>query len=155
MDSHTLDSHMLDSHRLEGDPPADAPGAVDPARESANLRAIKEAFRAMAEGGIRASVDAMLRISHESCRFRPASAEGRVLQGHDEVRAFFSAAEANGTSISVRPRIFEEHGDEIVVTGSMRVMQPEGSFAERQIRWIYRFRDGLVEEACWGPRHSD
>jgi hypothetical protein len=155
MDSHTVDSHMLDPHQLEGDPHADAPGAAGPTGESANLRAMKEVFRAVAEGGIRAGVDALLRISHEDCRFRPASAEGRVLEGHDEVRTFFGAAEATGTSISVRPRLFEEHGDEIVVSGSMRVMQPEGSFAERQIRWIYRFRDGLVEEACWGPRHSD
>ena len=123
--------------------------------ESANVRAIKEAFRAMAEGGIGASIDALLQISHQDCRFRPASAEGKVLEGHDEVRAFFSAAETSGTSISVRARTFEEHGDEVVVSGSMRVIQPEGSFAERQIRWIYRFRDGLVEEACWSPRHSD
>ena len=155
MDSRTLDSRLLDSHQLDGSLPADAPGATGKTAESANLRGIKEAFRAMAEGGISASVDALLQISHEDCRFRPASAEGKVLEGHDEVRAFFSAAEATGSSISVRPRSFEEHGDEVVVSGSMRVMQPEGSFAERQIRWIYRFRDGLVEEACWSPRHSD
>ena len=155
MDSHTLDSRPLDSDQLDGSLPADAPAATGTTGESANLRGIKEAFRAMAEGGIGASVDALLEISHEDCRFRPASAEGRVLEGHDEVRAFFSAAETTGKSISVRPRSFEEHGDEVVVSGSMRVMQPEGSFAERQIRWIYRFRDGLVEEACWSPRHSD
>ncbi len=155
MDSRTLDSHMLDSHQLEGNLPADAPGATGTPSESANLRAIKEVFRANAEGGIGGGVDALLQISHEDCRFRPASAVGRVLEGHDEVRAFFRAAEATGKSISVRPRIFEEHGDEVVVSGSLRVMQPEGSFAERQISWIYRFRDGLLEEACWGPRHSD
>jgi hypothetical protein len=33
------------------------------------------------------------------------------------------------------------------------VMRREGSFAESQVRWIYRFRDGLVEEARWRPRH--
>ena len=155
MDSRTLDSHLLDSHQLEATPPANAPGTTGTSSESANVRAIKEAFRAMAEGGIGASVDALLQISHKDCRFRPASAEGRVLEGHDEVRAFFSSAETTGKSITVRARTFEEHGDEVVVSGSMRVIQPEGSFAERQIRWIYRFRDGLVEEACWSPRHSD
>jgi ketosteroid isomerase-like protein len=155
MDSRTLDSHVLDSHQLEASLPANAPGTTGTTSESANVRAIKEAFRAMAEGGIGASVDALLQISHKDCRFRPASAEGRVLEGHDEVRAFFSSAETTGKSITVRARTFEEHGDEVVVSGSMRVIQPEGSFAERQIRWIYRFRDGLVEEACWSPRHSD
>lgn len=155
MDSHTLDSHLLDSDQLEANLPADAPGVASTTSESANVRAIKEAFRAMAEGGIGASIDALLQISHEDCRFRPASAEGKVLEGHDEVRAFFRAADTTGASISVRARSFEGHGDEVVVRGSMRVIQPEGSFAERQVRWIYRFRDGLVEEACWSPRHSD
>lgn len=141
-----MDSHTLDSHHLERDLTPDDPGA--------NVRAVKEAFRVFSDGGAMAGVEALLLISHQNCRFRPPSAEGRMLEGHDEIRAYFSEALAAGTSVSVRPRIFEENGDEVVVSGSTRVMRPGGSFAERQIRWIYRFRDGLVEEAGWRPRHS-
>ena len=140
-----MDSHTLDSHHLEPNLTPDDAGA--------NLRAIKEAFRVFTDTGVTSGVEALLRISHQDCRFSPPSAEGRVLEGHEEVRAYFREALAAGTSVTVRPRIFEEHGDEVVVSGSTRVMRPGGSFAERQVRWIYRFRDGLVEEAGWRPRH--
>lgn len=140
MDSRTLGSHHLENDLTEADP-------------GANLRAVKEAFRVFTDEGATAGVEALLLICHEDCRFSPASGEGRVLEGHDEIRAYFSEALAAGMSVSVRPRAFEENGDEVVVSGSTRVMRPGGSFAERQIRWIYRFRDGLVEEAGWLPRH--
>ena len=155
MDSHPLGSHMLDSHHLQHDLPADEPGAVGTPAVAANLSAIEAVFRTLAEEGMLAGVEALLQVSHENLRFQPASAEGRVLDGHDQVRAFFSEAEAAGRSIRIRPRSFEEHGDEVVVGGSMRMMRPDGSFAERQVRWTFRFRDGLLEAACWSPRHSD
>lgn len=140
-----MDSPMLDSHDLEPRSPEDHSGA--------NLRAIQEAFRVFADGGTVAGVEALLLISHRDCRYSPPSASGRVLQGREEVLAFYSEAAAEGTSISVRPRSFTAEGDEVVVSGSTRLMRREGSFAESQVRWIFRFRDGLVEEARWTPRH--
>jgi len=140
-----MDSPTLDSHDFERHLPDNAPGA--------NLRAIQEAFRVFTDGGAIAGVEALLLISHPDCRFSPPSAAGQVLQGPEQVLAFYREAAAGGTSISVRPRSFTEEGDEVVVSGSMRVIRREGSFAESQVRWIYRFRDGLVEEARWSPRH--
>lgn len=141
-----MDSPALDSHDLEASLPDNAPGA--------NLHAIEEAFRVFADRGAIAGVEALLLISHDNCRFSPPSAEGRVLEGREQVLAFYNETAAEGTSISVRPRSFTEAGDEVVVSGSVRIMRREGSFAERQVRWIYRFRDGLVEEARWTPRHQ-
>jgi ketosteroid isomerase-like protein len=120
--------------------------------ESANMTAIKEAFRAFSEDGVNAGVEALLRCAHEDCVFRPFSAGSTALHGHDEVRAHFRRAQASGGSSVVRPKRFEENGDEIVVTGSIRVLRQGGGFAESQVRWIYTFRDGLVQEAHWGPR---
>lgn len=136
---------MLDSQDLDRRPPEND--------SAANLRAIQEAFRVFTDGGAIAGVEALLLISHRDCRFSPPSASGRVLEGREEVLAFYNEVAAQGTSISVRPRSFTAEGDEVVVSGSMRVMRREGSFAESQVRWIYRFRDGLVEEARWRPRH--
>ena len=147
MDSPAVDSHQLEAQLTEGG--ACAPGPPPP--ESANLRAIKEAFRAFTEGGASAGAEALLRISHADCRFLPSGAGERVLQGHEELRAYLSGPREDEASVSVYPRRFAEHGDEVVVTGSMRVLRPEGGFAESQVSWIYRFRDGLVEEAAWGP----
>ena len=120
--------------------------------ESANLLAIKEAFRAFTEDGVDAGVEALLSCAHEDCVFRPFSAGAPELHGHAKVRAHFRRAAQAGGTIEVRPQRFEENGDEVVVSGSIRVLRPGGGFAESQIRWIYTFRDGLVQEAHWGPR---
>jgi ketosteroid isomerase-like protein len=140
-----MDSPTLDSHGVEPPLPESVPGT--------NLRAIEEAFRTFTDVGAMAGVEALLLISHHDCRFAPPGAAGRVLEGREEVLAYYEEAAAGGTSISVRPRSFTEHGDEVEVSGSMRVIRSEGSFAESQVRWIYRFRDGLIEEARWSPRH--
>jgi ketosteroid isomerase-like protein len=123
-----------------------------PTPESSNLQVIRECFAAFSEAGVEAGLEALLRHSHEDCVFRPYTAAGQVLRGRDEVRRFFREAIAGGTTMSIRAQSFEEHGDEVVVNGSLRVGRPEGGFAESQIRWTYRFREGLVEEARWDPR---
>jgi ketosteroid isomerase-like protein len=115
---------------------------------------IKDAFRALADGGLQAGVDALLSCAHEDCLFRPFTAGERTLHGRSEVHAFFRDVLSTGQEMSVRPTSFEEAGDEIRVSGSMRLLRPTGGFAESQVRWTYRFRDGLVEEAHWGPRHE-
>lgn len=149
-----MDSPPVDFRVLRRDVPEHASAANGSPVESANLRAIKRAFTAFMESGTGAGVDALLRVAHDDCVFRPYSAGGRELCGHNEVRAYFRDAAAAGTSIRVTARSFEERGDEVIVSGSTRVGRPGGGFAESQICWIYRFRDGLVEEASWGPRHS-
>ena len=148
-----MDSLPVDSHVARRDLPEDGSGAIEPPVDSANVRAIKQAFRAFVEGGPGAGVEALLRVSHPDCRFVPYSAGQRELRGHEELRAYFRDAVAAGTSIRVTPRKFKERGDEVIVTGTTRVVRPGGAFAESQVCWIYRFRDGLVEAARWGPRH--
>ena len=145
---------MLDSHNLEQDLPSSGADPRALATESQNVQAVKDAFKAFTDAGAEAGVEALLAISHPDCRFRPPSADGRMLDGHDELRAYYREVLEAGTSVSVRPRSFkEEQRDEVVVVGSIRIIHPDASFAERQMRWIYRFRDGLVEEADWSPRH--
>ena len=56
--------------------------------------------------------------------------------------------------MTLRPATLEERGDEVVVNGYLRVVRPTGGFSESQIRWIYRFRDGRLEEARWSPRDA-
>jgi hypothetical protein len=75
-----------------------------------------------------------------------------VLRGPDEVRAFYRGQVESGTVITARPSSIEECGDDIVVNGSLRVLRPAGGFAESQISWTYRFRDGRVQEVRGGPR---
>jgi ketosteroid isomerase-like protein len=147
MDSLSVESRNLgvDSSRLDSE-------SNGVSAESANLRAIREAFRAFIEDGVEAGVERLMEVAHEECVFRPYTAGERVLHGREQARAFFRDAVAAGATMTVRPQSFEEYGDEVVVTGTVRLLRPGGGFAESQIRWIYAFRDGLVEEARWGPR---
>jgi ketosteroid isomerase-like protein len=122
--------------------------------ESANLLAIKEAFRTTLEDGFEAGLEALLQRAAEDIAFRPYIASDRVLHGQDEVRAYYREAIAAGTEMRLKATSFHESGDEVVVNGTMRVARPTGGFSESQISWTYRFRDGLLADAAWGPRQS-
>ena len=149
-----MDSPMLDSQQLESDLPQNGSGPTAPPVESANLRAIRLIFEALTEGGVAAGAEHLLRYSHPDCVYRLYMTGERLLHGRQEARDYFSEAVASGASMSVRARSFSEHGDEVVVSGSVRLQRPSGGFAESQISWRFRFRDGLVEAASWGPRAS-
>jgi ketosteroid isomerase-like protein len=130
------------------------PAAKDVRADSPNLEAIKEAFRASVDEGFEAGLEALLRVAHADCEFRPYIASDRVLRGHDEIRRYYGEAIAAGTQMRLNPTGFREAGDEVVVDGSIRVARPTGGFSESQISWTYRFRDGRLAEARWGPRRA-
>ena len=104
--------------------------------DSPSLQLIKNAFRLFEEEGMEAGVEGLLSISHPDCEYRPYAANGKVLRGTEETRAFFM--ENGGLSRSLRVRVHHE----------------SGGFSETQVRWVYRFRDGLVEAASWEPRYG-
>jgi ketosteroid isomerase-like protein len=121
--------------------------------DSPNLRVVKEMFEMLSEVGPVAAIEHLLQHAHADVEFRPYTGAGRVLRGRDEVRAFYRGEVESGTSFTARPTNFEECSDEVVVvTGSLRVGRPAGGFAESQLCWTYRFRDGRLQTAGWGPR---
>jgi ketosteroid isomerase-like protein len=120
--------------------------------ESANMRTIKEAFRASVDEGFEAGLDVLLRDAREDCEFRPYIASGHIICGHDAIRAFYRTAMTAGTEMRLRPSSFHEDGDTVVVNGSMRVGRPSGGFSESQISWTYKFREGRLAQASWSPR---
>jgi ketosteroid isomerase-like protein len=131
-------------------------GPVEPLAhpaDSPNLKVVKELFRAFLDEGVDATMQKLLRHSHEGTEFRLYSAAGRVLRGPGELREFFDQQAAEGTELSLRLGGFKERGDEVVVSGSVRLVRPTGGFAESQVCWFCRFReDGVLDSAHWGPR---
>jgi ketosteroid isomerase-like protein len=114
---------------------------------------VKEVWDTVAERGVAAGFDRLLLDSHEDVEMQPYAAEdGRVLRGADEIRSFFREAEAQGLSIRPKPRHFDEADDRVLVAGSIRVVRPDGSFAETMVRWTYAFRDDMLERLFWEPR---
>jgi ketosteroid isomerase-like protein len=122
--------------------------------DSPNLMVVKDAFEALEAGGVEAGLERLLSRAHADLEFRPYLAPERVLRGVEEVRAFFREQLAAGTALTLRPSSIEENGEEVVVLGSLRVLRPTGGFSESQLRWTYRFKDGLLREARWGPRQA-
>jgi ketosteroid isomerase-like protein len=130
-------------------------GPVEPGldhADSPNVRIVKDTFVVLGEGGMEAAIEHLLNHSHDDVEFAPYVGAGLVLRGRDEVRAYYRGQVESGTVMTARPSSVEESGDEVVVNGSLRVQRSTGGFAESQISWTYRFRDGLLQEARGGPR---
>jgi len=120
--------------------------------DSPNLALVKELYRAMQEDGLRQGGEYLADHVCEDATVRLYATNGRTLHGREEVRGFFAEAEGRGTSVVLRPREYHEDGDHVTVIGSARVQRSEGGFAETQVRWTWRFRNGLISEADWEPR---
>jgi ketosteroid isomerase-like protein len=130
-------------------------GPVEPGidhADSPNVLVVKETFEVLCEGGLEAAIEHLLRHSHDDVEFVPYVGGGLVLRGRDEVRAYYRGQIEAGTEMTARPSTIEECGDEVVVNGSLRVQRSTGGFAESQLSWTYRFRDGRITEARSGPR---
>jgi ketosteroid isomerase-like protein len=133
-------------------------GPVEPGLDSAdspNLRVVKGAFEALGEAGVEAAIEHLLNHAHDDVEFCPYVGNGQILRGHDQIRDFYRGQLDAGTAFVARTSAFEEcDGDVVVVKGSLRVVRATGGFAESQISWTYRFRDGLLQEARGGPRRA-
>jgi ketosteroid isomerase-like protein len=130
-------------------------GPVEPGldhADSPNVRLVKDTFDVLSESGLEAAIEHLLSHSHDDVEFAPYLGAGVVLRGPDEVRAFYRGQVESGTVLTARLSSIEECGDDIVVNGSLRVLRPTGGFAESQISWTYRFRDGRLQEVRGGPR---
>jgi ketosteroid isomerase-like protein len=120
--------------------------------DSPNVLVVKDAFDTLEQEGLEAGLERLLNHAHADVEFRPYVAAGRVLRGVDEVRTFFREQLADGTALSPRPTSYHARGDDVIVNGSLRIVRPTGGFSESQLSWTYHFRDGLIQEAGWGPR---
>jgi ketosteroid isomerase-like protein len=123
--------------------------------DSPNLATVKELYRSMQEDGLRQGGEYLADHVSDDARVRLYTTGQRVLHGREEVRGFFADAEGAGTRVVLRPREFLDEGDDVIVIGSARVQRSEGGFAETQVRWTWRFREGLISEADWEPRAGD
>lgn len=86
---------------------------------------------------VRASEE-LLAHSAEDVVFEPHSAQGRVLKGRDELRAFWEGFSDQGGQLRAGAYSITEEGDSVVVSGWMRTIR-EGRLADTQSRWVYRF----------------
>jgi ketosteroid isomerase-like protein len=122
--------------------------------DSPNVRIVKGAFEVLDESGLEAAVEHLLSHAHSDVEFRPYVEAGRVLRGADEVRAFYRGQIESGTIYMARLTSIDERADAVVANGSLRILQSTGGFAESQVSWTYRFRNGRIQDARTGPRRA-
>ena len=127
-----------------------------------DVDAVKRVFEIIARADATAGIEELLSFSHDDVEMRAYAARevsglgaGELLHGKDEVRDFFAKTRDEGFGITLRTRGFDVDGDTVVVRGSIRVARPDASFAEANVRWLFRFRDGLVDSIGWEPRAGD
>jgi hypothetical protein len=129
-----------------------------------NLASIQNVWRLYESSEMLPATEELMRISHDDVEVRsytahaaasPGQRDVDVMRGSEEILAFYRKADEDGISIKARARSFELEGDSVVVRGTVRVVRPDGSFAESKLRFSYRFRDGLVDEISWQSRPGD
>lgn len=123
-----------------------------------NLAAVQKVWRLHESSGTLAATEELMRISHEDVEVRsytahaaasPGERDVEAMRGSEAVMAFYRKADEDGVSIRARAKSFDVEGDSVVVRGTVRVVRPDGSFAESKLRFSYHFRDGLIDEIAW------
>ncbi len=109
---------------------------------SPNAAAVRELFRAFESGGL----ESVISITDPDVTWYPATAGGRMVRGHEELREHYGALAAHGVELRARMDALEELGDAVLVRGSLRV-ERWGELSESTVVWLYRLRDGKVREA--------
>jgi hypothetical protein len=92
----------------------------------------------METNNIARASEELLAHSAEDVVFEPIAAQGRVLEGREELRTFWESFEGDGAQIRAGAYSLTEDEDSVVVNGWVRTIR-DGRLADTQSRWVYRF----------------
>jgi ketosteroid isomerase-like protein len=106
--------------------------------DSPRVQLIQRLFELIETDNIARASEELVAHSAEDVVFEPLSAQGRVLEGRDELRRFWESFEGDGAQIRAGAYSVTEEGDSVVVSGWVRTIK-DGRLADTQSRWIYRF----------------
>ena len=103
------------------------------------VQVVRELWEAYDAGG----ADAMLAAAGEDVVWQPYVTPGRIYRTTAELRAALVALEEKGVRFEARWQDLEEHGNVVLVSGSVR-LDRSGDVEEREAHWAYHFRDGRL-----------
>jgi ketosteroid isomerase-like protein len=107
------------------------------------VRMMWAAFERDGIAGLRPYVD-------DDVEWTPASG-GSTLQGFDALVDYWSS---HASARSVVPHAWEQHGECVLVHGSLRMFR-DGGFVDTQPSWVYFFRDGTLRRAVGFASRED
>jgi ketosteroid isomerase-like protein len=102
----------------------------------------------------RQGLEAMLALTPPDVVWEPLRGSGRLLRSHEDLRAHFDEQKRAGRSQEARVYTFEPVGPHVVVSGSLRDVEPHG-FRESQPTWVYFFRGGRLVRAVGYPGEAE
>jgi ketosteroid isomerase-like protein len=102
----------------------------------ARVRKMWAAFQRDGIAGMRPYVD-------DDVEFVPTEDEATI-RGYEALAAYWHD---QGSKQSVVPHAWEQHGECVLVHGSLRMFR-DGGFVDTQPSWVYFFRDGKLRRAC-------
>jgi ketosteroid isomerase-like protein len=88
-------------------------------------------------------MDSFLSVLHPDVDAHPSIDGAPRLRGRDEVARWWGQFATLDGDLEVRPLEFEARGDSVIVRGYLR-QRAGRALAERQVHWLYEFRDGQV-----------
>jgi ketosteroid isomerase-like protein len=107
------------------------------------VRRIWAAFERDGVAGIRPFID-------DDVEWMPSESTGPV-RGLDALEEYWRT---HGSRQTVVPHAWEQHGECVLVHGSMRMFR-DGGFVDTQPSWVYFFRgDKLLRAAAFGSRED-
>lgn len=112
---------------------------------SARMELVRRLFEVFDRDG----VEGVLEIVPDDVVWVPSSGDGRRLVGA-EVAEHLQAQASAGVQQDQRLLGIEEHGEDVVVQGSLRFSTASGHVDE-QLYWVYRFEGDRLREALAFP----
>src|SRR4051794_5008128 len=88
----------------------------------------------------------MAELVTDDCEWR--SLAGKQLYiGPEGIRQYVDENFASAANVSVVEYTVREIGDLIAVSGSLNVVETSGAMAQRQVHWLFTFREGRIARA--------
>jgi ketosteroid isomerase-like protein len=113
-------------------------------------RVVKRIWRAFDRQGL----EAMLSLVPPDVQWEPIAGAGAVLNGRDELRAFWAETTRAGRSSSARAYRYQQVGTCVLVTGSLRESDPTG-LRDTQPTWVYFFDGEQLRRAVGYRTRAD
>ena len=102
----------------------------------------------------RHGLDAMLELVPDDVRWQPVAAGDEVIRSKPELREFWSRLEASGAREQAVAYRYDQEGDCVLVTGSLRQFGPQG-WSDSQPLWVYFFSGGRLTRAQGFRSHTE
>jgi anti-sigma B factor antagonist len=114
------------------------------------VQLVRELWQAHEVGGL----DAFYAAAGEDVVWQPHIAGGRVYRSTSELREAMAALAGEGISYEPELHDLEQHGDVVLVHGSLRVSR-NGTSSETPVHWAYHFRDGRLRRQTTHASRED